>query len=84
MWEAGTPSTPYDTRAGKLNSFSKLKTQPAPSQAYDPNAVIWARNTMTARKTSSNRYDGSSGQITTGKKDVTNRPRKFSQMGLGL
>ena len=48
-----------------------LKTQPTPSHAYDPNAVTRARITTAFRDKTSNRYDASSGQITTGIKDVT-------------
>lgn len=67
----GAPGTPYDAGAGKLHPCSKLKTQPTPSYAYDPNAAIWARNTMPIRDKTSNRYDASSGQSTMAEKDVT-------------
>jgi len=68
----------YDANVGSRHAihsvrYQRGKTQPAPSQAYDPNAVIWTQNTITARDKPSNRYDGSSGQITTEKKDVTNQ-----------
>lgn len=48
-----------------------FKTQPTPSYAYDPNAVIWARNTTAITDKTSNPYDASSGQSTMAEKDVT-------------
>jgi hypothetical protein len=68
-WDARCAKHPVRCQRGKTPLL--LKTRPIPSYAYDPNVVIWARNTTAMQDKTSNRYDASLGRSTMGEKDVT-------------